>query len=217
MIEREYYSPYIDAAALEPDNCNCWYDAKAGKLEIIMASQSPHEVMTGTAAMLKKSTFNISELKGHPAYTVGYGTKEHSPFPYYCIVAALFAEGHPVRLALDREEHFQTAIKRHPVRMTYKLGIDRKTLKMQSLAADLDLDGGGRQNYTTPVTQVAAGAAQGIYYFPKTISPLSAAHPARRLPARCAVSVRSKHRSVRKCWSRNWLRNWAWIRWSYAS
>ncbi|WOC16659.1 xanthine dehydrogenase family protein molybdopterin-binding subunit [Pseudochrobactrum sp. MP213Fo] len=167
VIEREYYSPFIDAAALEPDNCNCWYDAKAGKLEIVMASQSPHEVMTGTAAMLKKSSFEVGELKGHPAYTVGYGTKEHSPFPYYGIVAALFAEGHPVRLALDREEHFQTAIKRHPVRMKYRLGINRKTLKMQSFAADLLLDGGGRQNYTTPVTQVAAGAAQGIYYFPK--------------------------------------------------
>lgn len=167
VIEREYYSPYIDAAALEADNCNCWYDAKTGKLEIVMASQSPHEVMTGTAAMLKKSAFSVTELKGHPAYTVGYGTKEHSPFPYYGVVAALFAEGHPVRLALDREEHFQTAIKRHPVRMKYRLGIDRKTLKMQSFAADLDLDGGGRQNYTTPVTQVAAGAAQGIYYFPK--------------------------------------------------
>ncbi len=167
VIEREYYSPFIDAAALEPDNCNCWYDAKSGKLEIVMASQSPHEVMTGTAAMLKKSTFEVHELKGHPAYTVGYGTKEHSPFPYYGIVAALFAEGRPVRLALDREEHFQTAIKRHPLRMKYRLGINRKTLKMQALAADLELDGGGRQNYTTPVTQVAAGAAQGIYYFPK--------------------------------------------------
>ena len=168
VIEREYYSPYIDAAALEPDNCNCWYDAAAGKLEIVMASQSPHEVMTGAAAMLDKSTFKAREMKGHPAYTVGYGTKEHSPFPYYGIVAALFAEGHPVRLALDREEHFQTSIKRHPVRMKYRLGIDRETLKMQSFVADLDLDGGGRNNYTGPVTQVAAGAVQGIYYVPKT-------------------------------------------------
>ena len=167
VIEREYYSPFIDAAALEPDNCNCWFDEKAGRLEIVMASQSPHEVMTGTAAMLEKSTFAVGEIKGHPAYTVGYGTKEHSPFPYYGIVAALHAKGRPVRLALDREEHFQTSIKRHPVRMKYRLAVDRESLKFQSFAGDLDLDGGGRQNYTTPVTQVAAGAAQGIYYLPK--------------------------------------------------
>lgn len=167
VVEHDYYSPYTDAAALEPDNCNCWYDPDAGRLEIVMASQSPHEVMTGTAAMLDKSTFAVEELKGHPAYTVGYGTKEHSPFPYYGIVAALHAPGRPVRLALDREEHFQTAIKRHPVRMRYRLAVDRRSLKLQSFAADLELDGGGRQNYTTPVTQVAAGASQGIYYLPK--------------------------------------------------
>lgn len=167
VIEREYYSPFIDAAALEPDNCNCWYDAEAGKLEIVMASQAPHNIMTGAAAMLKKSTFNVTELKGYPAYTVGYGTKEESPFAWYGVVAALFAEGHPVRLALDREEHFQTAIKRHSVRMKYRLAIDRKSLKMQSFAADLDLDGGGRRYFTPAVTQVAAGGAQGIYYLPK--------------------------------------------------
>lgn len=167
VIERDYYSPYIDAAALEPDNCNCWYDPETSKLEIIMASQSPTEVMTGAAAMIDKSTFDIKEIKGRPAYTVGYGTKEHSPFPYYGMLAALFAEGKPVRLALDREEHFQTCIKRHPVWMKYKLAVDTKTLKMQSFAADIVLDGGGRQNYTTPVTQVTAGAAQGIYYLPK--------------------------------------------------
>src|SRR5690606_6144628 len=62
---------------------------------------------------------------------------------------------------------FQTAIKRHSVHMKYRLGIDRDSLKFRAIAADLALDGGGRQNYTAPLTQVAAGAVQGIYYFPK--------------------------------------------------
>lgn len=168
VIERSYHSPYIDGAALEGDNCNCWYDAKNAALELVMASQSPHEVMTGTAAMLEKSSFKVASLKGHSAYTVGYGTKDHSPFPFYGIVAALFAEGLAVRLAFDREEQFQTALKRHCFDMTYRIGIDRQSLKMQALAVDLALDGGGRQNFTTPVVQVAAGAAQGIYYFPKS-------------------------------------------------
>ena len=167
VIEREYYSPYVDAAALEPDNCNCWYDEGAGKLEIVMASQSPHEVMSGAAEMLEKSTFTVGDLRGHPAYTVGYGTKEHSPFPYYCVVASLYSGGRPVRLALDREEHFQTAIKRHPIKMKYRLAVDRETLKIKSFAGDLEVNGGGRANYTPAVTQVATGAAQGIYYLPK--------------------------------------------------
>lgn len=167
VIEREYYSPFIDGAALETDNCNCWFDESTGKLEIVMASQCPHEVMTGTAGMLDKSTFKVKNLRGHPAYTVGYGTKEQSPFPYYGVVAALFANSRPVRLALDREEHFQTSIKRHPVRMTYRLGVDRESLRFTSFVGDLDVNGGGRANYTTPVTQVSTGAAQGIYYMPK--------------------------------------------------
>lgn len=167
VIEREYYSPYIDGAALETDNCNCWFDESTGKLEIVMASQCPHEVMTGTAGMLAESTFDVKDMRGHPAYTVGYGTKEQSPFPYYGVVAALFANGRPVRLALDREEHFQTSIKRHPVRMKYRLAVDRESLMFTSFAGDLAVNGGGRANYTTPVTQVATGAAQGIYYMPK--------------------------------------------------
>lgn len=167
VIEREYYSPFIDGAALEPDNCNCWFDESSGKLEIVMASQSPHEVMSGAAEMLQKSTFTVNDLRGHPAYTVGYGTKEHSPFPYYGIVASLYSGGRPVRLALDREEHFQTAIKRHAINMKYRLAVDPETLKIKSFAGDLETNGGGRANYTPAVTQVATGAAQGIYYLPK--------------------------------------------------
>ena len=34
------------------------------------------------------------------AFTVGYGQKEHHSFPYYVALAALYAEGRPVRLAL---------------------------------------------------------------------------------------------------------------------
>ena len=59
-------------------------------------------------------------------YTVGYGTKDHSIFPFFCaIAAALYGEGRPVRLANDRYEQFQMALKRHAFWMDVTLVVDR--------------------------------------------------------------------------------------------
>lgn len=62
---------------------------------------------------------------------------------------------------------FQKAIKRHPIWMNYRIAVDRETLKFQSFVADLDLDGGGRRNYSVAITQVASGGCVGVYYFPR--------------------------------------------------
>src|SRR2546430_12559613 len=52
------------------------------------------------------TTLFRSNLFVHPCYTVGYGSKDHAPMPYYGLVCALYADGKPVRLANDRsEEH----------------------------------------------------------------------------------------------------------------
>jgi CO/xanthine dehydrogenase Mo-binding subunit len=110
----------------------------------------------------------LKRLFLHPCFTVGYGSKDHSPLPYYGLVAAAYGDGRPVRMAYDRFEHFQAGLKRHQFSMRYRIGVERKTGLMQAFQADIVSNGGGRANCSDALTMVAATSAASIYYFPKT-------------------------------------------------
>jgi len=166
-FEREYVSQSTDTSAFEPDNANGWYDAASRTLHLVVASQSPHEVAQETALMLARSKVAFANLRLHPCYTVGYGSKDHHALPFYAAVAAVFGDGVPVRLANDREEQFQSALKRHSFRMTYRVSVERTTGSFRALAGTFAADGGGRANFSGSVALVAATAAQSIYAFPK--------------------------------------------------
>jgi CO/xanthine dehydrogenase Mo-binding subunit len=167
VLSREYFSQSIDTAALEPDNANCWYDEATQALHMVVPTQSPIEVAESALQMVAKCAFKVKDLFLHPCYTVGYGSKDHCNFPLYGLTAALYGQGHPVRLANDRFEQFQTSLKRHSIRMRYTMAVHRKTGLIQSFKGDFTLDGGGRMNFTPSVTLVAATAAQSVYYLPK--------------------------------------------------
>ncbi len=168
VLERDYYSQSIDTAALEPDNGNAWYDSATATLHVVSATQSPQEVAEAGATMLAATRLGVKNLVLHPCYTVGYGSKDHNPYPFYVLMAGLYGDGHPVRLANDRYEQFQASLKRHSFRMHYRMSVDRNTGKLQAFQADMVGDGGGRQNFSPSVCLVAATAAQSIYYFPRS-------------------------------------------------
>ena len=166
VMERDYNTQSVDTAALEPDNANCWYDSANQALHMVVPTQSPGEVVDSTVEMLKKGKFPLKTLFLHPCYTVGYGSKDHYNFPFYGLLTSLYADG-PVRLANDRYEQFQTAIKRHAFKMHYRIAVDRKSGLLQSFQGEFEANGGGRANFSPSVAMVGATAAQSIYYFPK--------------------------------------------------
>lgn len=166
VLEREYFSPSIDTAAMEPDNANGWYDAKAATLHLVVASQSPQEVAEEAAKLLARSKLKVTRIVLHPCWTVGYGSKDHTPFPFYGLAAALYGDGRPVRLANDRFEQFQSSLKRHSFTMKHRIAVDRKSGKLQVFQSNMEGNGGGRCNFSPSVALVAATAAQSIYYFP---------------------------------------------------
>ena len=168
VMERAYTTQSADTAALEPDNANCWYDAATQSLHMVVPTQGPHEVAESAVEMAKKCRFPVRTLFLHPCYTVGYGSKDHFNLPFYGVVAAMYGEGRPVRLALDRYEQFQTSIKRHSSKIQYRIAVDKQTHKLQSFKCDFEVDGGGRCNFSPSVAMVGASAAQSIYYFPKS-------------------------------------------------
>ncbi|GAB3628832.1 Putative xanthine dehydrogenase molybdenum-binding subunit XdhA [Pandoraea terrae] len=168
VMEREYQTQSIDTAALEPDNANGWYDAATQTLHLVVPTQSPNEVAESAAGMVAKGKLPVRHLILHPCYTVGYGSKDHYNMPFYGLVAAMYGDGKPVRLANDRYEQFQTSLKRHAFKMRYRIAVDRKSALLQTFQADMEANGGGRMNFSPSVAMVGATAAQSIYYFPRS-------------------------------------------------
>src|ERR1700730_1351124 len=109
-----------------------------------------------------------AHIKSHFAYMGGgFGGRDHTTFPFYVALAAIFLPGRPVRLAHDRYQQFQGGIKRHAFKMRTRIGVDRATGKITAFAADHVLDGGGLANFSATVATVGATAAIGIYDIPK--------------------------------------------------
>jgi CO/xanthine dehydrogenase Mo-binding subunit len=168
VLTRDYATQSGDTAALEPDNANGWYDADKQELHLVVPTQSPQELAEGAATMLGQSRIGLKRLFLHPCFTVGYGSKDHCTMPYYGLVAALYGDGQPVRLANDRFDQFQTGLKRHQFSMHYTIAVERRTGLLQSFRAGIIANGGGRANCSVVLTMVGATSAQSVYYFPKS-------------------------------------------------
>jgi len=168
VLTRDYATQSGDTAALEPDNANGWYDAAKQELHLVVPTQSPQEVAEGVATVMAKSRVGLKRLFLHPCFTVGYGSKDHAPMPYYGLLAARYGDGRPVRLANDRFDQFQAGLKRHQFSMRYRIGVERRTGLLQSFQAGIVANGGGRANCSVALTMVGATSASSIYYFPKT-------------------------------------------------
>ena len=87
--------------------------------------------------------------------------------PYYGLIAAVYGDGQPVRLANDRFDQFQAGLKRHRFSMGYTVAVERRTGLLQSFRAEIAANGGGRANCSVALTMVGATSAQSVYYFPK--------------------------------------------------
>lgn len=167
VFERHGFSQSIDPSAMEPDNGNAWYDSQTRTLHLIVAAQSPYEVARVAADMVKDNKhFPVETIELLTGTTVGYGSKDHSIFPFYAIAACFYGDGRAVRIANDRYEQFQMGMKRHSIEMDVTVVADRATGKFEILKGFYNCNGGGRANFSFSVAQVAATAAQSIYYFP---------------------------------------------------
>ena len=95
----------------------------------------------------------------------GFGGKEDFPSTLACqvAVAALKANGKPVRVIFEREEDIIATSKRHPSYCTYKLAI--KNGSVTGMTADVLLDAGAYTTMSMVVLQRATIGACGVYNF----------------------------------------------------
>src|SRR5712671_2818433 len=170
VLDREFETKSNDPMFLEPESGLGWYETGAKNLELVLGVQSPYETAEALAYVLgnARAPFKPAHIKYLFAYMGGgFGGRDHTPFPFYVALAAIFLPGRPVRLAHDRYQQFQGGIKRHAFKMRTRIGVDRATGKISGFAADHVLDGGGLANFSANVATVGATAAIGIYDIPK--------------------------------------------------
>lgn len=170
VLDREFETQSVDPLFLEPESGLAWYNADRKKLELVLGVQSPYEATKSIAFMLGKARAALKPARINAQFSYvggGFGGRDHTPFPLYVALAAMFFPGRTVRLAHDRYQQFQAGIKRHPFKMRTRIGIDRASGKIRAFAADHILNGGGLANYAASVAVVGATGAIGIYDIPK--------------------------------------------------
>src|SRR5580658_1868694 len=170
VLQRQFDTQSVDPMFLEPESGLGWYDTSAKSLALVVGVQSPYEDAESVAFLLAEA-----DAKLRPAHIDmnfascggGFGGRDHTPFPLYVALAAMAFPDHPVRLANNRFDQFQSGIKRHAFNIRTQIGVDRATGKIVAFAADHASDGGGLANFSANVATVGANAALGVYYAPK--------------------------------------------------
>ena len=171
MLERQFDTQSVDPMFLEPESGLGWYDSSGKALALVVGVQSPYEAAELVAFLLGEADakFRPAHIDMNFAYCGGgFGGRDHTPFPLYVALAAMAFPDRPVRLANNRFDQFQSGIKRHAFNIRTQIGVDRATGKIVAFAADHASDGGGLANFSANVATVAANAALGAYYAPKS-------------------------------------------------
>ena len=185
VLDRSFQTQSVDPMFLEPESGLAWFDPGRKLLDILTGVQSPYEAAGALAFLLgeAKPGFKPLQVETRFAYMGGgFGGRDHTPFPLYVALAAMFLPGRPVRLAHDRFQQFQGGIKRHAFQMRSQIALDRASGRIMAFAGDHVLDGGGLANYSASVAVVGATAAIGSYDVPKVDVTTVAAHT-RGVPA----------------------------------
>jgi CO/xanthine dehydrogenase Mo-binding subunit len=170
VLDRQFETQSADPMFLEPESGIAWYDPERKNLEIVIGVQSPYEAAESLAFLLgeAQAAFKPAHIDMQSAYVGGgFGGRDHTPFPLYVALAAMFFASRPVRLANTRYEQFQSGIKRHSFSMHTRMGVDRASGKIVAFAGDHVLHASGLANFSPTVAPVSANAALGIYYAPK--------------------------------------------------
>jgi CO/xanthine dehydrogenase Mo-binding subunit len=170
VLEQQFETQSVDPMFLEPESALAWYDSSRKNLELVVGVQSPYDAAESVAYLLGAAEAAYKPARINTQFASmggGFGGRDHTPFPIYVALAAMFFPGRPVRLANNRFEQFQSGIKRHGFSLHTRMGVDRATGKIFAFAADHVLHAGGLANFSPAVASVGANRALGIYYAPK--------------------------------------------------
>ncbi len=158
VVEETYSTQPVEHAYLEPEAGLAYVDHD-GVVTVVSPSQNithhRHMLAKIIDKPIHKVRFIMSPVGG------GFGGKEDMIFQGMLALAAMKTR-QPVRLVFTREESIVSTAKRHPARITYKMGL-RKDGRITAVAFAMISDGGAYGMSTEGVMRKAAILSCGPY------------------------------------------------------
>ena len=164
-----FRTPAIDPVFMEPEAGLAWYRPETGALELVLGTQSPRDDGTTAGELFTNSKIKISSVHVTGCYPGGgFGGRDKSYFPLYLALAAPFAKG-ALRWQQSRYEQFQVGLKRSETVFSESIWVDDSG-KLQALDSTFTLNGGGKENLTGAVGDLAAMSAMSCYDIARAVA-----------------------------------------------
>jgi CO/xanthine dehydrogenase Mo-binding subunit len=161
LFENVYQTQVMHQAYLEPHACVAGFDV-SGRLAVWTSTQNLSLTHSELAAALDMS---MLDLRVYAAWLGGgFGGKLKTQLEP---IAALLARsaGRPVKIVLTREEEFQSARARTPLRIWLKTGV-KKDGTLLARAVRVVANAGGYADHAPGVVNLAITHVQGTYKIP---------------------------------------------------
>lgn len=157
VVERTVHTPTQEHVCLEPGGGIGFL--QGGLVTIWYGNQLPGFVRHQVAKALKLDVADVRVISD----PVGgaFGSKADGPVPVFLALLTQ-ATGRPVRIVLTREEVMLTGAKRHPYRVTTRIGFD-DIGQIVALDTDALADVGPYASFSPSVLKVSAEASTGPY------------------------------------------------------
>ena len=161
ISEASYETQRIEHGYLEPEACLAVPEDEVRQgVRVFSQSQGVYEDRRQIALLLDLEESAVAvDLVPNGG---GFGGKEDLSIQGHAALMA-FCLGRPVHVQLTRAESLILSVKRHPMRLDYKLGCDADG-KLLALRARIVGDTGGHASVGMKVLERAAGHASGAYF-----------------------------------------------------
>ncbi|HZK01363.1 MAG TPA: xanthine dehydrogenase family protein molybdopterin-binding subunit [Anaerovoracaceae bacterium] len=123
VLERDFYSSYVNHAFMEPQSAVSDFDPNTGKLHMYATCQVPHYSHQQLAKVLEMPMEKIRITV--PLVGGGFGGKGVASQAEFCSAILSRKIGRPVKMTYERSEVFATSNGRHPCYMKFKMGFDK--------------------------------------------------------------------------------------------
>ena len=161
VIERDYSTPFIDHAFLEPESAVATL-SEDGKIIVWTCTQFPFEMRTQIAACLGRPEEKVRVIT--TPLGGAFGGKISVTVQILAALGAL-RTGRPVKITLTREESLRFHTKKHASLLHYKTGFS-KNGKVLANQAKIILDGGPYTDVSPIVLDQACIFSCGPYEIP---------------------------------------------------
>ncbi|MDR3265292.1 MAG: selenium-dependent xanthine dehydrogenase [Synergistaceae bacterium] len=163
VVRREYVTPAVDHAFLEPETALSYFDSE-GTLIVRTGGQSVYDELREISGMLGVAADSGKVRVITAAVGGGFGGKEDLSVQHHAALLA-WRTKRPVRVTLTRQESLLCHPKRHPMFMDYTVGCDAEG-RITAMRIRIRADTGAYTSLGGPVLQRACTHATGPYRVP---------------------------------------------------